>query len=234
MVHRVAGPISAYRGEDDGTDRRIWELNQEVADVTVFQSQYSFRANQEIGLCFKNPAVILNAVDPRIFHPPERPRNLSGRKIRIVSTSWSKNPNKGTAVYKDLEDRLDWDRFEYTFVGRSPVAFDRIRMVPPMPSRELAQLLRQHDIYITASVNDPCSNALLEALASGLPAVYADSGGHPEIVGEAGLAFSSPGEIPSLLDRLIDEYVVRQSKISVPSLAETTDRYLSAMAVKPD
>ena len=64
--------------------------------------------------------------------------------------------------------------------------FQRIRVVPPLPSEQLADLLRSHDVYLAASRDDPCSNALLEGLACGLPAAFLRSGGHPELVGEAG------------------------------------------------
>ena len=37
---------------------------------------------------------------------------------------------------------------------------------------QLAELLRAHDVYLAPSRDDPCSNALLEALACGLPAAY--------------------------------------------------------------
>src|SRR5947209_18689361 len=35
MVHRVDGPIAVYRGFDDGSDRRIRQINSELADATV-------------------------------------------------------------------------------------------------------------------------------------------------------------------------------------------------------
>src|SRR5206468_11633155 len=54
MVHRVDGPVGVYRGIDDGTDRRIWEINRDLADATVFQSRYSLGRHQEIGLAFVN------------------------------------------------------------------------------------------------------------------------------------------------------------------------------------
>jgi glycosyltransferase involved in cell wall biosynthesis len=229
VVHRVDGPIASYRGYDDGTDERIAAINAEVADVTVFQSRYSLDAHRRLGIDLRRPTVIHNAVDPRIFHPPPPRAPLGGRRVRLISTSWSDNPNKGAAVYELLDDQLDWSRFEYTFVGRAPVRFRRIRTVPPVPSEQVAALLREHDVYLTASVNDPCSNSVLEGLACGLPAVYARSGGHPELVGEAGLGFADPAEIPALLGRLVEEYEERRRLIAVLSLAEVADRYLAAM-----
>jgi glycosyltransferase involved in cell wall biosynthesis len=234
MIHRVDGPIGGYRGRDDGTDRRIHAINQELADATVFQSQYSLDAHHALGLKFNRSVAIMNAVDPGIFHPYDGRPEVLGRKTRLISSSWSSNSNKGAATYQWLDKHLDWQRFDYTFVGRSETVFERIRVIPPVDSDKLADLLRQHDIYIAASLHDPCSNALLEALTCGLPAIYAQSGGHKEIVGEAGFGFSTPESVPALLDRLIREYEDRCRLISIPTLENATNQYLSVMGLVRD
>lgn len=232
MVHRVDGPVGLYRGSDDGTDGRLAEINARLADVTVFQSQYSLEATRGLGLELVDPVVITNAVDASIFRRGDRVP-LSGPKVRLIATSWSANPLKGAPVYQWLDEHLDFDRYELTFVGRSPVEFRRIRSLPPVGSLELADLLRVHDVYLTASQNDPCSNALLEALACGLPAIYLKSGGHPELVSGGGLGFSKAEEIPDLLDRLAGGYQDFRDRIVSPSIADVTDRYLEVMGLAP-
>jgi glycosyltransferase involved in cell wall biosynthesis len=228
-IHRVDGPMASYRGFDDGTDRKIWTLSRELADATIFQSQYSLAKHLELGFDFTNPTIIPNAADPAIFHPQGRIPFSDKRKIRLISVSWSDNVNKGAPVYQWLDDHLDWGRYEYTFVGRSPVNFHNIRTLSPITSEELAKELRQHDVFITASRNDPCSNSLIEALSCGLPALYLNSGGHPEIVGKAGLSFDSAEEIPALLNCLTLEYESRQVCIKIPTIAATADRYLEIL-----
>lgn len=233
MVHRVDGPIGKYRGEDASVDQRIAAINHELAHATIFLSRFSLEAHRELGFELVAPQAILNTVDPAIFHPgTRRPGSADGsRKIRLISTSWSDNPNKGQATYRWLDENLDSSRFEYTFVGRVQAEFRHIRHRPPVGSAALASELREHDIYITASLQDPCSNALLEALACGLPAVFARSGGHPEIVGEAGFGFDTPEEIPALLERLVNEYDVRRAAIAIPTIAEVADRYSEVLGL---
>ena len=229
MVHRVDGPIGVYRGFDDGTDERIHKMNRQLADATVLQSQFSLHAHQDLGMDFAEPVVIMNAPDPALFHPRERTPFVRDRKIRLISASWSDNPNKGAVIYEWLDRHLDWSRFEYTFAGRIQTHLEHIRIIPALPSEELAGQFRRHDIFIAASRNDPCSNALLEAMACGLPALYLNSGGHPELAGEAGLPFDRPEEIPSVLERMADEYAQRQHAIRIPSIAAVADRYLAAL-----
>jgi hypothetical protein len=170
--------------------------------------------------------VIPNAVDGAIFHAAGRVAFDRGRRARLIAVSWSDNANKGGPTYEWLDGVLDRDCFEFTFVGRIAKPLRYGETIAPLPSFELAKLLRRHDVFVTASLNDPCSNALLEGLACGLPVLYARSGGHPELVGEAGFGFDNREELPPLLDRLVDEYEFRQSRIETLSLGEVADRYL--------
>jgi glycosyltransferase involved in cell wall biosynthesis len=228
MVHRVDGPIGVYRGFDDGTDRRIVEIN-ELAEATILQSRYSLEKHRELGLTLRNPVVIPNSVDPAIFHPPAAHEPLDGRRVRVIATSWSDNPRKGGDTLAWLDRHLDFETFELTFAGRTQQQFDRIRVVAPLPSQPLAELLRAQDIYLAPSRDDPCSNALLEALASGLPAAFLRSGGHPELVGDAGIGFDDAEEVPAVLSRLVDEHEQRRARIRVPALGDVVDRYLEVL-----
>ncbi|MBA3400404.1 MAG: glycosyltransferase, partial [Actinobacteria bacterium] len=88
-----------------------------------------------------------------------------------------------------------------------------------------------HDVYVAASRDDPCSNALLEALACGLPAAYIESGGHPELVGEGGLPFLADEELPEVLDRLVQEIDMRRKAIFVPAISDVADRYLEVLGL---
>ena len=228
-VHRVDGPVDVYRGRNDGVDRNIHIVNHTFADKTIFQSKYSMDKHLELGMDFRNPIVILNAADPDIFYSGDRMPFSRERKTRLIASSWSDNVNKGFPVYQWLDEHLDWDRFEMTFVGRSQIMFKNIHMIPAVNSHRMAELFRGHDIYLTASKNDPCSNSLIEALTCGLPSIHLQSGGHPEIVKQAGLGFEAAEQIPALLDNLVKDYEVFQSRISVASIREVSESYLKVL-----
>ena len=231
MVHRVDGPVATYRGFDDGTDRIVWELNREFADATIVQSRYSLEQHRTLGFDLPAVRVIPNAADPSIFHPNGRIPFDGRRKIRLVSTSWSDNRNKGADTYAWLDEHLDWSRCEYVFIGRLPLRPRRIRVEPPARSERVAELLRASDVYITASRNDPCSNSLIEALSCGLPALCLRSGGHMELMGRGGETFEDASEIPDLLERVVGTYAEYQSRIRPPDLQEATTAYLDAMGL---
>ena len=231
MVHRLDGPLATYRGFDDGTDRHTWNLNCEFAQVTIFQSNFSLVQHRALGFEAANPRVIVNAADPLIFHARGRLPFNPTRKIRLVSTSWSANRNKGADVYAWLDEHLDWNRFEYTFIGRLPLQPRHIQVEPPAPSEKVAELLRASDIYITASRNDPCSNSLIEALSCGLPALCLNSGGHPELMGTGGETFKEPAEIPGLLQQLAADYTGYQARIRPPDIQDVATAYLEVMGL---
>jgi glycosyltransferase involved in cell wall biosynthesis len=230
VIHRLDGPVELIRGRDRERDEEAMALNASCADATVVQSAWCLENLVRLGHQPRRPVVIHNAADARIFHPRGRVAFSRERKVRLISASWSDNPRKGGALYAFLDRHLDWDRFEYTFVGRLSEPLARARVIPPVPSMELAELLRQHDVYITASVNDPCSNALIEALSCGLPALYRDAGGHPELVRYAGLPFRDESDVLAQLDRLVQYYEALQGVLSPPSIGSVTDRYLGLIA----
>ncbi|MEI6437710.1 MAG: glycosyltransferase [Candidatus Omnitrophota bacterium] len=227
MIQRIDGPTSVYRGSDRTLDNEVFELNARFASATVIQGVWALKKLTELGYHPVDPVVIGNAPDPELFHRQGRREFSSGRKVRLISTSWSDNPRKGGPIYKWIEDHLDWDRFDYTFVGRASEKFSRIRQIPPVPSRELGNILRDHDIYIMASENETCSNALIEAQCCGLPSLYLDSGGNGEIVGYGGLPFLKKEETLAGLDRLVKDYSMFQNVISVPSIASITEKYVA-------
>jgi glycosyltransferase involved in cell wall biosynthesis len=75
-------------------------------------------------------------------------------------------------------------------VGRLGIA-DFVAFTGSYPHAQAPALYRSADAYLMTKHNDPCPNAVLEALAAGLPVLYSASGGVPELVGEdAGIGLS--------------------------------------------
>ncbi|MBC8791946.1 MAG: hypothetical protein C6Y20_10085 [Tagaea sp. CACIAM 22H2] len=224
FIHRVDGPIRLYNRMDDPRDDLTSRANALLADGTIFQSEYSRASNADLGFVPENPtAIITNTADPDIFKP--RKSEAPAERLRIVATCMSTNPKKGFEEYAWLDRNLDFTRFEMTFVGKSPVLFQNIRMLPPQPPSGLAAVLREADVFVTASRKDPCSNSLCEALSVGLPAVAMRDGGHPEIVGAGGLLFDRIEEVPALLERMRTEYAALARAIVRPAAADIAQAY---------
>jgi glycosyltransferase involved in cell wall biosynthesis len=61
---------------------------------------------------------------------------------------------------------------------------DRVELVGRYSQREAPALFRRAHVLLHTKVKDPCPTAVIEAMACGLPVVYAASGGTVELVGE--------------------------------------------------
>ncbi len=222
IVYRLDGPISLIRGKDRVLDKVIALFAKVFVDGVVYQSDWSREQNKTLfRVSAPHEVTVYNAPDGVLFYPTDdRP---VGEKVRLIATSWSANPRKGFDVYRYLDEHLDFDQFDMTFVGNSPIEFKNITSLKPVSSQELGALLREHDIFITASKTDPCSNSLIEALASGLPAVVLNDGGHPELVAHGGEVFDLPHEAiekVELVAKKLDHYRAQLPEYSIEKAAD--------------
>lgn len=230
LIHRVDGPVFMIRGSDMHIDKFIFTFNQLFADGTIFQSRWSLSQCQKLGMYIENDnyTVIMNAPDPQIFNTNGK-KTFNPKKVKLIATSWSSNYRKGFDIYSFLDKHLDFARYEMTFVGNSPVKFKNITTIAPIPPKQLAMKLKEHDIFITASQNDPCSNALIEALHCGLPAVARKSGGHPEIIKGAGELFDDERDVISAIEKVASNYYFFRKQINLPTLNQIGEMYLNFM-----
>lgn len=230
FVHRIDGPMKLYNQMNDRRDDVVNLVNQYIADGTVFQSEWSKTRNCSMGLKpSKYEVVISNAADNEIFNSEGKCSFDKKRKIKLIATSWSDNIKKGFNTYLFLDRNLDWEKYEMTFVGNSPVEFQNIKHIQPLHSNELAKLLKQSDIFISASEKDPCSNSVIEALSCALPVICKKDGGHPELVKKGGKLFEKDDEIIGLLEEIVDNYNLIQKNIEVSNIDIVVSEYISFM-----
>ncbi len=228
FIHRIDGPVSLIRKNDKHTDFLIYKINNLIADASIFQSRWSKKENIKNGMENKKfETIILNAPNSSIFNTKDKKKFDPSEKTKIIATSWSHNMIKGFETYKWLDKNLDFSKYEMTFCGNSPLEFENINYIKPLPSNELAIILKQHDIYITASQKDPCSNSLIEALHCGLPAIGLNDGGHPEIIRNAGLIFNRKEEIPELLKEIKNNYDNFHENINLPKMENIGKKYFN-------
>ncbi len=228
IIHRVDGPISIVRGHGKWKyiDEIIYKFNKLAADGTIFQSRWSMINNKHIGMKSNDyETILLNGTDPSVF---SYTKSLIGEKVKLVCSSWSSNWNKGFKLYKYLDENLDFSKFEMCFIGNSPIKFKNIKYVKPLPPKSIAKKLRNYNIYITASVNDPCSNSLIEAISVGLPIIAINSGGNPEILERtnSGLLFNSENDAIEKIEDLVKNYSEIVKKIKPLTIDDVGKKYV--------
>jgi glycosyltransferase involved in cell wall biosynthesis len=187
VVHRLDGAPQIIRGSKSAADHLIPQLNS-LSDFTVFQSVYCVESFNSLGIQPKKKAVIYNGVDPDIFFPDTN-KKPARHELCLAASSWSSNPRKG---FKTLAEVSKLSDVKINFLGRWPdsVPSENVVLLGPKPSEGVAAVLREADGMIHAAENEPCSNAVLEALACGLPILYLDSGGTRELAGDYGVPLS--------------------------------------------
>jgi glycosyltransferase involved in cell wall biosynthesis len=102
---------------------------------------------------------------------------------------------------------------------------DRVNWMPPMMHDAVMQTYRRHDVFLYPSLHDASGNAVLEALACGLPVVCLDCGGPALLVeGSCGIRVP-PGE---------PHQVIRAIAQALAAIADNgaLARMMSASAIK--
>jgi len=203
FVHRMDGLQKLYNNASDTRQDLAIDFNK-LSDATIFQSHWSKDEFKKFNFNPEKSTVIPNAADPEIFHDTNEAKK--NQKINLLCTSFSNNLNKGFLFYKELDDALDFEQFNFTFIGNKPddITYKNIKCSPPKTTTEIAKELKQTDVFVSATVNDCCSNSIIEALTSGVPVLAQNSGGNPEIVKDGGELFED-----------IDEFLFNLQKITL-------------------
>jgi glycosyltransferase involved in cell wall biosynthesis len=136
--------------------------------------------------------VVPNVVDPAIFHPGERER--SSGPLRLLNVA-SLDEKKRHADLLDALTRLELD-YTLDIAGEGELAqrlrgraaylgLDSVRFLGSQSQQQIAQRMREADVFVLSSEFENLPVVALEATASGLPIVATNVGGVPEIVDEA-------------------------------------------------
>ena len=120
---------------------------------------------------------------------------------------------KGFDVYQRLDSLLstsEWkNKVEFTYIGNLPDGFNfkNTNHLSPMHGRKLALELSKHDLYISASINEPAGMHHIEGILCGLPIIYRKSGALPEYCSDFGISFENQDFVPPL-KKMIKDYSI--------------------------
>jgi glycosyltransferase involved in cell wall biosynthesis len=158
-------------------------------------------------LTLTNYRYILNGCNPAFFFPISSTKDLS--KIRLVTHHWSYNYLKGFDIYNKLDTLIREKHIEFTFIGQYNKKYKpkNINYIKPKHEMELSNIIREHNIYLTASQNEPCGNHHIEGISCGLPILYCKGGGGiKESCGGVGEEFEDINDLFIKLEKIVNNY----------------------------
>lgn len=179
----------------------IIEISKKV-DKCVFVSDWL--KDQIFGDIEKNKKLTIRNGANNLIFSKKKITHSKKKKINIVTHHFSNNISKGYDIYgelnKILEDDIMSKKFHFTIIGNHPknLNFNNTTLIKVMTTSEISEELKKYDLYITASINEPGPNHVVEALSSGLPVLYLNSGSMEEYVSEFGVKFSKKNFVSKL------------------------------------
>ena len=156
------------------------------ADHTVLVGSWMKSLNLTYALDHKYLSVIRNGADSRIFNNKGHIPWNKKEPLKLVTHHWSSHFMKGFDIYMHIDKMLNqvkWKNLiEFTYIGNLPKGFyfKNVKYIKPLNGLALAEELKKHDAYLTASINEPGGNHQNEGALCGLPLIYRESGCLPE------------------------------------------------------
>lgn len=191
-------------------NKKINKFNKRV-DINIFVSDWLRDVYKEYELANKQYLIVKGGPDEKIFNSTNKEFWDRSSKLKLITHHWSNNPMKGYAVYKLIDSLLATEEklkdVEFSFIGNLPkdLNLNNTNVLQPLEGAALANELKNHHIYITASLNEPSGNHHMEGALCGLPVLYIQSGALPEYCEQYGIVFDENNLLDSL-DTLISRY----------------------------
>jgi glycosyltransferase involved in cell wall biosynthesis len=188
-------------------NRLLAIIRERIASYIIYQSVFARDWWERVhGATRVSHTVIHNGIDLEVFTPIGQGRPPQDRwRILMVEGSLMGGYEQGLQVAVELVDRLRRERqfdaperVELMVVGRVPDALKRrwderlardlgaaavpINWAGLVDHEHIPQIQRSAHLLYSADINPACPNAVIEALACGLPVVSFNTGALPELV----------------------------------------------------
>ncbi|MCM3768608.1 glycosyltransferase family 1 protein [Neobacillus niacini] len=175
---------------------------------------------------FTNLEIFPRGVDCKLFHPhydPATVKSLYRSQGKYLLTyvgrlAPEKDPETLLAVAKSMPAELN-EKIQWLIIGDGPLREKLEAQAPTnviftgyLNGKSLAQAYSASDLFVFPSATETFGNVVLEALASGIPVIGANSGGVKNIIkcGENGI-LCTPGNVEEFTKAII--HLIKNSSI---------------------
>ena len=195
-----------YQGNWQRENARM-SVPYHLANYVFYQSQFCKKsANKYLGVREGDSEILYNAVNTALFRPNKELSHKTDDSFIFLLSGWIdkhlyyrvENTIKAlaAAIREGLNAKLiiagglhqDVTKASKQLIHELRIN-NLIKFTGPYKQEEAPSIYNSANAYIMTKHNDPCPNTVIEALSCGLPVLYSDTGGIPELVGqEAGVA----------------------------------------------
>lgn len=168
------------------------------------------------------------------FEASDSPKIIDPRKpLRFVFVGWLVKAKGVVQLLKAVESLACRYKFELVFIGDGSLAEEidrqatvidnvKIESLGWVSRKKLQSELRMADVFVLPSEAEGFPNALLEAMASGLPVICTDVGAVSDSVHDGENGFLLPDNDPQTISEAMSAYLENPSLVEKHSAASLT------------
>lgn len=197
-------------------------------DLIYVNSEHYRQCWIERGIAAEKIHILPRGLDTILFHPSRREedfwvkRGLAGEGVVLLYVgriSKEKDLDLLASAYHKL--RAAGTPVRLAIVGDGPYLAELKKLVPDacftglLAGAELATAFASADLFVFPSTTDTYGNVVVEALASGLPAIVSDQGGPKELIAHGVTGLITRGldarDFAAAIQRLVDDSALRET-----------------------
>jgi len=193
--------------------RRIWKSASALVANSQGLAELAEKFAPQLDIGVINNGVYTDTFYPATAKRPTRPvkiltvsRLISRKRIDLLIETVAKAKELDVDIQLDIAGQGNlMHRLEK--LARKLAVAERVNFMDRVPTEQMPQLYRDNDIFVMSSAHEGMSNAMLEAMACGLPIVTTRCEGVDELIADNGIVVEhpSPDSMAEAIKALIDD-----------------------------
>jgi len=216
-------------------------IRKSLADINgvICVSTKNLDESTELKLAPRNKMIVIpNAIDPEKFYKIDKReiRNKLGFSADdfIVSFMGSFDQRKGILRLSEAAKQVDQTKAIYIGSGELKPTGDEIVFIGKLPHDQICEYLNCADVFVLPTLAEGCSNAILEAMACGLPIISSELSFNDDILNDLYAIRVDSMDILAIAEaiRILKNDDNRRKKMAASALEQSQEYHINDRAEK--